>query len=91
MGMKKAGRISLSEKMDRLAEAFVRMQAEMGDIRERMAEKTDISRILGAIDAFARKAENYDRKSFSHADILQEHEARLQSMDGRLKRLEAGT
>ena len=94
MGVKKAGKVSDSDKLDGIAKAVVGLQGDVADIRQKLAEKsdkTDIGRILGAIDAFARKAENYDRKSYSHPDILQDHESRLQSMDGLLKRLEVGT
>ena len=63
----------------RIAKALVETQAKVRDMEEtlttKMATKDDVSRILGAIDSFAQKAENYDRKTFSHGDILQSHEA----------------
>jgi chromosome segregation ATPase len=56
--------------VDKLAVEVVKTQADVRDIRHtmatKMADKDDVSRILAAIDAFARKAVSYDQKSHSH-------------------------
>lgn len=78
-------------KMDfrRLAAVQMRMEDDLRSIRREMATKEDVSRVLSAIDAFARKAEIYDRKTLSHPGILQDHEARLQDHERRIGRLES--
>ena len=55
-------------------------------LRDKMRENT--SRILGAIDAFCKKSEAYDQKSFSHGDILQSHESRFGDHEKRISALE---
>ena len=52
-------------------------QIDIKEIRETMATKDDIRKILGAIDAFARKSENYDRKALVHDHRLRDHEVRI--------------
>lgn len=78
----------LDHKVDRLAVELVRTQADLREVKGHMATKEDISRVLQAIDNFAGKSEAYDRKAFSHADILLNHETRLKDHDQRLSVLE---
>lgn len=53
------------------------------------ATKGDVNRILGAIDAFAKKAESYDRAAVLHGESLTEHTRKLESHDKRLTILES--
>lgn len=77
-------------KVDRLAIELVRTRAELKkDISDlAVANKADVERVLSAIDAFARKGETYDRKSYSHGDMLQNHEAQLRDHGRRIGALE---
>lgn len=79
-------------KVDRLAIELVRTRADLAQLWEEskgFATKADIERVLSAIDAFARKGEAYDRKSYSHGDMLQNHEAQLRDHGRRIGALEA--
>lgn len=53
---------------------------------KQMESKT--SRILGAIDAFAKMGETYDQKEISHGAILTDHEDKLRGHGRRLTSLE---
>jgi len=48
---------SLEEGFSRLTGTVADMQGEIGDIKENMATKTDIQRILDAVDAHAKRSE----------------------------------
>ena len=57
----------LSKKIDRVAAELVNTQADVREIRRDMATKDDVSRILGAIDAFVVD--------------LKDHEGRLKALE----------
>ena len=83
----------LDKKTDRIAALLVRTRDEMATkaalaALERKMEK-GFGRVLGAIDAFARKAEAWDRKAYSHGHILMEHEALVRAYERRIRKLEA--
>lgn len=81
----------LDKKIDKVAAELVKTQAVMRDMRHDMtglATKDDVSRILGAIDAFAKKGETYDQKAISHGAILTDHEDKLRAHGRRLTSLE---
>lgn len=56
------------------------------NLREEMRKNTD--QIMGAIAAFAQKAEAYDQKALSHGDMLQQHESKLRDHEKRIGSLE---
>jgi len=56
-------------------------------LREEMRQNTD--RILGAIDAFARKGENYDKTAVLHGQVLTEVQLTLKDHSRRIGALEA--
>ncbi len=63
---------------------MVRAQSDISDIKERMATRDDINRIMNAIDAFASEAlayRNHDtlrgRAIMDHDDKLKNHETRI--------------
>ena len=69
----------LDEKIDsstaRLAKEIVATQADVREIKTTMATmatKTDIDRILSAVEAFAGKAQVYDRAAVLHGQALTE-------------------
>lgn len=83
-------RTELKADIHRLAVGLVKTNERIDALERSLSEKIDrfAERILGAIDAFAVKAEAYDRKSLSHGAILQDHEARLREHGRRLSHLE---
>ena len=88
--------IRVDKKIDKVAAEVIKNQARLEELRETVATKADISRILDAIDAFAQKGETYDRKAITHGGqlieqtaALKSHAAALKDHAGRLKTLEA--
>ena len=79
----------IDKKINGVAVELIKTQADVRQIKETMSTKSDIDRVMNAIDAFARKAEAYDRKAFSHGDQLQGHEAKLQDHEKRLSSVES--
>lgn len=86
----------LDQKIDtsvrRLAKAIVETQAEVREVKSTLtglATKDDVSRILGAIDAFAGKAQNYDRAAALHGQALSEVRAQVKDHERRIKKIES--
>jgi len=85
----------LTAQINRVAVALVNTQADIREIRHdmatKMSTKDDISRVLSAIDAFAKKSENNDHAVTLHGPILTEVHPRPAHKDheGRLKTLES--
>lgn len=69
----------LDKAVNRLAGEIVKTQTDFQKVEERIETKisTEISKVLGAIDAFAQKAENYDRKAVFHDRRINDHEERI--------------
>lgn len=84
-----AVRTQLKASINKVAAEVVKTQAELREVRQTMATKDDVSRILNAIDAFAQKGQSYDQKSLSHGAILTDHEDKLRDHGRRLTTLEA--
>ena len=70
-------RTDLDVKTGKLALAISQNQADILDIKENMATKSDIGRVLNAIDSFTQKNETFDRKVIVHDARINDHEARL--------------
>ena len=92
----------LDEKIDsataRLAKEIVATQADVREIKATMATKTDVDRILSAVQAFAGKAQVYDRAAVLHGQalteaevMLRDHEKRLRVVEGRGRGDEPGS
>lgn len=79
---------SIKGGLENLARSHLALEAKVGRIESSMATKSDIERVLGAIDAFTVKAQAYDQKTLSHPEMLQDHEARLVGHEKRLAALE---
>lgn len=88
-----AVRSELKEDIKRVAVAVVKTQSDIQEIRHdmaaKMSTKDDISRVLSAIDAFAKKSENYDKAVTLHGPILTEVQVGLKDHEKRLKTLES--
>jgi hypothetical protein len=75
----------------RLAKEIVATQADVRGIKETMktlATKSDVDRIIGAVEAFAGKAQVYDRASVLHGRALTEAEVTLRDHEKRLRAIE---
>jgi phosphate uptake regulator len=95
-----AGVRRLDEKIDRLdlkvdsatarlAKEIVATQADAREIKATMATKTDVDRILAAVESFAGKAQAYDRAAVLHGQSLTEAEVTLRDHEKRLSVIEA--
>ena len=69
---------------------ILRIKDDIRDIRETMATKDDINRILGAIDAFAGEARDHRRKDLERGHMMMKHEDKLEDHESRITLLETG-
>ncbi len=58
----------------------MKTQADVRDIKASMATKDDISRVLSAIDAFAKGTTDNRRTLLVYDDILGRHETRISAL-----------
>ena len=62
-----------------------KLSLDLKEIKETTATKEDlkqeISKVLNAIDSFAQKAENYDRKTVFHDSRINDHEERITHLE----------
>ena len=81
----------LTAQINRVAAAVVNTQADVRRIEQTMATKDDISRVLSAIDAFAKKSENQNNAVVFHGRALTDVHPWFshKDLEGRLKALEA--
>ena len=71
----------IDKAVNRLAGEIVKTQTDLKEVKETMATKEDVSEILNAIDTFAQKAENYDRKAVFHDSRINDHEERITQLE----------
>ncbi|MEE8425370.1 MAG: hypothetical protein V3S11_06055 [Elusimicrobiota bacterium] len=83
--------VKLDDKFYRMSKAWFAADSRIDRLERSLNKKIDknTDRILGAIDAFARKAETYDRKALSHGSLLQDHIALLKQHGMRIDHIEA--
>ena len=67
---------------------MVKAQSDISDIKERMATRDDISRVLNHIDAFAAEALSYRNHDALRGGKIMEHETKLENHENRLTSLE---
>lgn len=82
----------IDDSVSRLAKELVKTQADVRDIKTRMAglaTKEDVGQILNAIDAFSAKAVHYDRTAVLHGHALTEQDITLKDHGRRIKALES--
>jgi hypothetical protein len=72
----------------RLAKEIVALQVDVREIRETMATKNDVDRILAAVESFAGKAQVYDRAAVLHGSALTEAQVTLLDHEKRLRSIE---
>lgn len=68
---------------------MVRMHGDINDIKERMATKDDINRIMSAIGTYTAKAISYRNRDTLHGRAVMDHDAKLKDHENRLTALEA--
>jgi len=71
------------------AKAILRNTDDINIIKETMATKDDIHKILTAIDSFAQKSQDVERKSIVNTHRIVELETKYSNLDERVSTLEA--
>jgi hypothetical protein len=71
-----------------MALEIVRIQSRLDSVEANMATKSDVKRILDSVDAFARRAEGYDRVAALHGHVLTEVQVQVKGHESRIKTLE---
>ena len=76
-------KFATKDDLNKLAVEIVKTQSELKKVEERIEIKmsAETNKVLGAIDAFAQKAENYDRKAVFHGNRIEEHEVRITQLE----------
>jgi hypothetical protein len=67
---------------------ILHIKDDIRGIRETMATKDDINRVLCAIDTFAGETKDYRRKDMERGAMLMDHQDKLQNHETRLTLLE---
>jgi len=67
---------------------ILHIKDDIRDIRKTMATKSDIGRVLSAIDTFAGEAKDYRRKDLDRGHTLMTQEDKLQDHETRILKLE---
>ncbi|MFN0117898.1 MAG: hypothetical protein ACKVQC_06370 [Elusimicrobiota bacterium] len=66
----------LDQKVNRIALSLVKTQEEVKEIRETMATKSDIQKVLDTVEAFATSTASLDRSAIIHEyrlSLLEKH------------------
>jgi len=78
----------LSAKIDRVARDLVMTQADVREIKENMATKGHMERLMRCFDDFAARAVHYDRADATRGQALikvevmaEDHERRIQALE----------
>ena len=79
---------SLNQKTENVFMELLKTQADVRNIKETMATKNDINRIMNAIDVFAGEAKDYRRKDIERGQMLMEHHDKLENHESRVTALE---
>lgn len=81
----------LDRKINGVIVELVKTQGDVREIKETMATKDDIGRVLSAIDAFAGKAQSYDRARTLHGQSITELQIAVKGHEDRITALESRT
>jgi hypothetical protein len=78
----------LDDAVRRIARGVVVLQSDLSEVKERMATKADMHRILEAIDAFSGMARSFNDSKTIHGRSLTDAEVKLKDHERRIKGLE---
>ena len=83
--------LATKAEVKKLAFEIVKNNEKIDKVRDELNIKMDVgfSRVMHAIDSFARKGENYDRSSILHGQSLTEAQVQLKDHERRLAVLKA--
>ena len=81
--------MATKDDIKRLEIAIVQINERLNSIEERMATKDDIKQILTAIDNFAGKTEDHERKAILNTVRINELEPKVEDHEKRITKLES--
>jgi chromosome segregation ATPase len=67
---------------------FDRVESELREMKEVMATKDDINRVIAVVEGFAAKSNTYERAMVLHGQALTEAQVQLKDHESRIKTLE---
>ena len=73
-----------SELIQYLDEKFFKIDAQLSDIKENKADKSDVGELLTEIDAYAQKADTYFQEMVMLSHKVDRHEKWLQEIAEKL-------
>jgi uncharacterized coiled-coil DUF342 family protein len=64
----------LDQKFTKLGEEIAQLRGEVGDIKEKMATKVEVNKLLDAVDAYMKQGEDYRQEMLMLAHKVDRHE-----------------
>lgn len=80
---------SLRAGQNRLAVGYVSLHSDMSHVRATMATKEDLGKMVAMIADFSARFDSYAKKTLTHPDIINSHEARINHHERRISTLES--
>jgi len=74
----------LDEKFNKLDEDIVALRGEVADIKERMATKVEVNKLLDAVDAYMKQGEDYRQEMLMLSHKVDRHEKWIQQIAEKL-------
>jgi len=73
--------MATKQDFNKLANEIVKIQTDMKTMATKEDIRQEIGKVLNAIDTFAQKSENYDRKAVFHDSRINDHEERITHLE----------
>jgi len=74
----------LDKKFNKIGESFVLVENRLGNIEENKADKSDVNNLINAVDAYAKKADEYFQEMVMFSYQLKRHEKWIQQIAEKL-------
>lgn len=74
----------LDKKFLRISEEITQLRGEVGDIKEKMATKIEVNKLLDAVDAYMKQGEDYRQEMVMLAHKVDRHEKWIQQLAEKL-------
>ena len=70
----------LHQKFTRISQEIAQIRGEVVDIKEKMATKVEVNKLLNAVDAYMKQGENYRQEMVMLAHKVDKHEKWLEKI-----------
>ena len=74
-------KLATKQDFNKIANEIVKIQTDMKTMATKEDIRQEIGKVLNAIDTFAQKSENYDRKAVFHDSRINDHEERITHLE----------